>query len=92
MDMSAFYMSLTELDRTIPIEILKIKTARGIAYFFNELQSPNIPIVQVLNDIDEIPKRYDLLKNLKFPDLLFFMFPRLYMLIDKVRLCKLRRN
>lgn len=92
MDMCTFYTSLTKLDRTIPIEILKIKTARGIAYFFNELQSPDIPIVQILNDIDGISKRYDLLKNLKFPDLLFFVLPGLYMLIDKIRLYKLKGN
>ena len=92
MDMSSFYMSLKELDPTIPIEILKIKTARSIAYFFNELQSLDIPIVQILDDIGRIPKRYDLLKNLKFPDLLFFMLPRLYMLIDKIRLYKLKGN
>jgi len=33
MDMSAFYMSLTELDRTIPIEILKTKTSACEKYF-----------------------------------------------------------
>ena len=85
-DMYSFYKSLTKLEDTIPIEILKIRTARGIAYFFNELQSSNIPIEEVLNDIKKIPNRFELLKNLKFPYLIFFIFTNIYMKMDKIRL------
>ena len=88
MDMYTFYMSLRELKSTIPIEILKIRTARSIAYFNNELKSLNIPIMDVIEDINKIKKQFKLLRNLKFPDLLFFVIPKLYMFIDKIRLEK----
>uniref|UniRef100_UPI0035664CFF glycosyltransferase family 2 protein n=1 Tax=Sulfurovum sp. TaxID=1969726 RepID=UPI0035664CFF len=91
-DLYKFYMSLIALDQTIPIEILKIKTARSIAYFYNELGSLDIPIIDILEDIRKIKKRLVLLKNLKYPDLLFFMLPMMYMFIDKVRLNKQSRK
>ena len=87
-DMYQFYMSLSELKNTIPLEILKIRTARGIAYFYNELNTLDFPIYDLLRDIKGIKKQWVLLKNLKFPDLLFFIFPKIYMRVDKIRLEK----
>ena len=85
-DMYEYYVSLEKLDETIPREILKIKIARSIAYFFNELQSEDIPITEVMDDINKVSKRFDLLKTLKLPDLFFFIFPKTYMIIDRFRL------
>ena len=87
-DMYQFYISLAELEDTIPIEILKIRTARGIVYFYNELNVVDFPINDIINDVEKIKKRFDLLKSLKFPDLLFFTLPKLYMIIDRIRLKK----
>lgn len=86
MDMYKFYMSLAELDNTIAIEILKIKIGRSIAYFYNELAPLDVPIKDVLQDVKKIKKRLTLLGSLQFPDLLFFTFPKVYMLIDRIRL------
>ncbi|MFT5212237.1 MAG: glycosyltransferase involved in cell wall biosynthesis [Flavobacterium sp.] len=91
-DLYQFYMSLSLLENSTPVEILKIKTARGIAYFFNELGPLNIPIAAVIEDIKKIRKGFVLLNNLKFPDLFFFLLPDYYMQFDKFRLTKLKRK
>ncbi len=79
-------MSLSKLDDSVAVEILKIKAARSMAYFYNELAPLDVPIEEVLKDIGKIKKRFTLLKSLRFPDLFFFTFPKVYMLIDKIRL------
>ena len=85
-DKYQFYISLTELEDTIPIEILKIRTARGMAYFYNELNAMDFPINDILEDVRKIKKQWVLLKSLQFPDFLFFILPKLYMKIDRIRL------
>jgi len=44
MDMYSFYESLKEIQNAIPIEILKIRTARSIVYFYKKQKSLDIPI------------------------------------------------
>ncbi|VAW45910.1 Beta-1,3-glucosyltransferase [hydrothermal vent metagenome] len=86
--MSDFYYSLDKAEESIAIQILKIKTARSIAYFYNELSDADIPILEVLRNINKIPKKLELLIHLKLPDLVFFLTPKLYMVLDKIRLRK----
>lgn len=85
-DMYQFYMSLTKLKDTIPLEILKIRIGRSMAYFYNELGIVDLPIEDAFKDVRSIKKQWNLLKSLKFPDLLFFIFPKGYMFLDKIRL------
>lgn len=85
-DMYKFYMALKEFESTIAIDILKIKIARTLVYFYNELAPLDVPINNVIEDIKRIKKRWLLLESLQFPDLLFFTLPKLYRLIDKIRL------
>jgi len=85
-DMYKFYISLKEFESTIAIDMLKIKIARTLVYFYNELAPLDVPINNVVEDIKRIKKRWLLLESLQFPDLLFFTLPRIYMLIDKIRL------
>ena len=91
-DMLNFYKSLAVLDDSVAVDILKIKTARGIAYFYNELMLSDFPINKVLADLKKIKRRSVLLKNLKFPDLFFFMMTSVYMGIDKIRLASLKKK
>ncbi|CAK8714186.1 Glycosyltransferase involved in cell wall bisynthesis [Candidatus Electrothrix laxa] len=86
MDMYSFYLSLKKFDRTIPIEILKIRTARGLAYFYNELEIFDLQFADVIKDIKRIRKSFELIKILTFPDRFFFILPSIYMLVDKIRL------
>ncbi len=91
MDMYTFYTSLTELKPTIPIDILKIKTARSIVYFHNELGTLGFSFINVISEIKKIKKQLSLLKILKYPDLLFFLFPKVYLWIDKIRLMERKK-
>ena len=91
-DMYTFYRSLAKLNRSIPIEIIRIKTARSITYFYNELGSLEVPVTDVIRDIKKIKKRLGLLKSLKFPDLFFFLLPKVYMWVDKIRLKRVKRQ
>ncbi|RWX43913.1 Glycosyltransferase involved in cell wall bisynthesis [Candidatus Electrothrix aarhusensis] len=86
MDMYSFYCSLEQLGHTIPIEILRIRTARGLAYFYNELGTLDIRFSNVIKDVKKIKKRFELIKILTFPDRFFFILPSIYMLVDKIRL------
>ncbi|MCI5221992.1 MAG: glycosyltransferase family 2 protein [Candidatus Electrothrix sp. AR4] len=92
MDLYFFYMSLMKMESIMPIEIQKIKTARSIVFFYNEFSLLNLPLRGVLSDIKKIKKRLGLLNYLNFPDLFFFIFPDIYIWIDKIRLCSLRRK
>jgi len=85
-DMYKVYEDLRKHKSTLTIEILKIQTARTIFYFHTELGSLDFDIENIRLDIQKIKKRFTLIKHLKFPDLLFFLLPKIYMFIDKLRL------
>lgn len=87
-DLYAFYMDLTQVKRSIPIEIIRIKVARSILYFHNELGNFDVPIADILSDINKIKKRFSLLRVLKYPDLFFFLFTKVYLWVDKARLTR----
>lgn len=87
-----FYKSLNKLENSIPVKILKIKIARSIVYFYIELNVLDFPIDKVLSDIKKIKKNLILLRNLKTPDLMFFIFPKLYILLDRIRLKNTRKT
>lgn len=91
MDMYSFYRSLDQLDHTIPIEILRIRTARGMAYFYNELGTLDLHFSDVIGDIKKIGKSFELMRILTFPDLFFFILPRIYMVLDKIRLRRITK-
>jgi len=87
-DIYNFFKSLEKYEDSIPLKILKIKIARTLAYFYNELGYLDFPIQNIFDDIQKIKKDYKLLKVIKLPDMFFFLLPKTYMLIDKIRLSK----
>ena len=89
-DMYQFFLSLMQEKDTMPIQILKIKVARSIAYFYNELNPQDFLMDVVLNEIRSIDKNFALLKNLTLPDRFFFISPQIYMQVDKIRLKRKR--
>lgn len=85
-DMYRFYTSLTASEHTVPTAILRIRTARTIVYFRNELGKLDFSIEEILKDMRKMEKRWAVLKAIKFPDLFFFMFPATYLWVDYLRL------
>ena len=81
-----FYLTLVDMDETVSINILKIHVARSISYFYSELSLVNFPINKVLNNLKNIKPDKKLLKNIKYPDFLFFRFTSLYMILNKFRI------
>lgn len=92
-DLYQFYLSLKHLEQTTAINILRIKVARSIVYFSNELGLTTIPTAEIIEDISQMQKGFSMLKVLKYPDLFFFMVPKMYNIVDNFRLKrKIRRN
>lgn len=92
MDLYEFYLSLRNVEITAAVNVLKIRVARSIVYFSNELGLTNIPIVEIIDDINQMPKDVCILKALKHPDLFFFMMPNMYNIFDSFRLKKKTRR
>jgi len=67
-------------------------TYSHVAYFYNELAVLNFPMNNVLKDIKKIRRQLVLIKCLNYPDLLFFLFPKIYMMLDKLRLRHMKKS
>jgi len=87
-DMMYYYEQLKNYKNSRTIDIQKIRTARSIGYFYTEFDASDIDMKSILNDIKYIKKDFKILKNLKKADLLFFIFPNIYMFINKLRIKK----
>jgi glycosyltransferase involved in cell wall biosynthesis len=66
-------------------KILKIKTARGMVFFHSELNVPDFPINEVIAEIGKMRLSPTARGKLLLPDRLFYHFPALYALIDRIR-------
>jgi len=84
-DIFCFYTFLSGLERSVAVDIIRVRTARTLAYFHNELGPLGFSMEDVLEEIRNIDERKQLLLALETPDRLFFMWPRMYMWLDKIR-------
>lgn len=87
-DMFEYYKLLKIYKDDIYLDIQKIRSARSIIYFLAEFKIDDIPEEKIIQEIKKIKKNIHLLKLLKLPDLLFFLFPKTYIFINKKRLKK----
>lgn len=76
---------IDKIEKNIALSILKIQVARGIAYFSAELNLKEDRFFTLLSDIDNMRWQYPIVKNMKTVDIIFFIFPRIYAEIEKVR-------
>jgi glycosyltransferase involved in cell wall biosynthesis len=79
-----FYWRIDEEDQAS--KILKIRLARGISFFAFELKALDSGYLKIRRDILSIRIGVKMCKKLLFPDLLYFLFPRIYDFINKLRL------
>lgn len=87
-DMIYYYELLKNYKHSRTIDIQKIRCARSISYFFTEFDKSTIDMSSILKEIKKIKKDYKIIKDLKKADLFFFLFPNLYMYINKLRINK----
>lgn len=81
----AFYKSIPLNTDCDPKKILKLKTARGMIYFYSELSTPGFPIDELIDEIKAMRLSPNARKQLRLADRLFFYFPASYVRMDKVR-------
>jgi glycosyltransferase involved in cell wall biosynthesis len=67
-------------------KILKIRLARTISFFCYELNQVDERYFAIRSDMKLITNKKRVLKRLLFPDLAYFLFPRLYDFFNKIRL------
>lgn len=87
-DMFMIYNIYKKMPSSIPVKITQIKIARTLTYLYTELNSVDYDIDQIIEDLRLIKKNIKIIINLQLPDLVFFIFPRIYIFIDKMRLKK----
>jgi glycosyltransferase involved in cell wall biosynthesis len=83
LDLIKFYNSLTEI--TTPVIIMKIRLARSILYFYHEFQVYDLLVHNVMLNLKILPRNLQVVSNLLPIDLFFFIFPRTYRMINKIR-------
>ena len=81
-----FFNYLIKHQDSISINILKIQTARGLSYFSAEFKDNYFISNEIPFKINLINNKYRLWKYLCFADRLFLINPRIYHLIDRIRL------
>jgi glycosyltransferase involved in cell wall biosynthesis len=65
--------------------LMKIGLARTLAYFYSEMGATDFPMQSIINDMSVISIDGRSRKALDWSDWLFFKVPRLYMLINSLR-------
>lgn len=83
LDLVRFYESLT--GSCLPIHILKVRLARTILYFHHELGTNKEAVSRVLGSLDDVPKGFGMWRHLKLVDLVFLLFTRAYIALDRTR-------
>ena len=81
----AFYQSIPEKAEGRELGILKLKVARMMIYFYDELTVPDFPIGAVLDDVRALRINATDTKFLHLADWLLLKFPLLYLKIDSFR-------
>ena len=80
-----FYLSIPVNLKAHEMIILKIKTARMMIFFYDELTVPNFPIQALLDDIKNIKIDDADQKSLKLADWLLLKYPLFYLRMDRFR-------
>ncbi len=83
-DLIDFYWSIDTKD--LASKIFKIRLARGISFFSYELKRVDSNYFSIRKDILSISINIKVYKKLLIPDLFYFLFPRIYDFINKLRL------
>ena len=70
-------------------KILKLRLARGISYFSYELRSRKSAYIKIREDINTLALSSQAQKKLNLQDLIFYLFPQFYDLVNALRFkCK----
>lgn len=80
-----FYKSIPLDSSCNASKILKITTARGIVFFYSELNAPSFPIDEMIGEIGRIRLSSRARRKLQAPDRFFYLFPNLYTFLDRFR-------
>lgn len=82
-----FFESVTG-GRCSALDILKVRTARTLAYFYQELGVSDFPMPAVIKDMRALRLDRGVRKVLEWPDWFFYMMPRMYMWVNVIRIKK----
>ena len=83
-DLMDYYWSITQKDQAS--KILKIRLARGISFFAHELRRVDSEYAKLRVDIASVRLGFTICKKLLLPDLFYYLFPKTYDLLNKLRL------
>ena len=86
-----YFLRLTNLSNSTPIDLLKVQVARTLIYFMHEMENVGYTVDDVLSHVKLI-KKSAIFLNLKFADLVFLLLPKTYIIVDYFRLSKRRKN
>lgn len=86
----AFLIRLDSMPPSTPLSLLKIQVSRGLSYFKIELGLDDFPDSTVLGVVKNIRSTQETLRHLKYADRLFFQFPRVYSLVNWLRVKRAR--
>jgi len=84
-EMYVFYRSISADTESDALKILKLKTARSLVFFYSELDVPGLSMGKLVSDIRSMRISATARKEMRLADLLFYYFPDLYIVIDRVR-------
>jgi len=79
-----FYWSINK-ENSID-KILKIRIARGISFFVHELKSDKTRYLEIRQDVTSLILSFETKKKLLLPDLIYFLVPSIYDLLNGLRL------
>lgn len=88
LDLVALYRTLS--NDSLAMRIFKVRLARSILYFHHELGACKENANEIMKDIRSMPWHSEYLRQLKFVDLIFFLFTRTYTVVDRLRLNRKR--
>ncbi len=85
-DMFKAFKSVKLEKNKIELKILKLRIARSICYFKNFLSIKDERYQNILKIISNLNLPMNIFFKLNFPDFLFYKFPSIYQITDKIRL------
>ena len=80
-----FFVTLSKMPESVPINIIRIQVARTLSYFSAELNLDQTLTRDIIKTIREIELNHEGRAHLQYPDWFFFTAPRLYFCLDKWR-------
>lgn len=80
-----FYKSIPFERGSEAEKILKLKVGRSIVFFLAEIKNTGLRVDEIVGDINRIQFRPETKNKLSFPDWLFLSSPKIYVLLDELR-------